>query len=159
MATQTSMATDDRVPHPGEPRIPSGAGHDGAAHIPELVLAGTCPWCGRTGLIRPARHTTSAHGVDRRRLRELMGVTWTTSICAPEDSARRRELNARPERLARWERSPERTGARDISPVVRERSRELAASIIHRPGRPHPLSSNDEARIIAMHRSVQPWWR
>ena len=85
--------------------------------IRRLILAGTCPWCDRTNLLVPARHATSRHGIDRRELRRLMGVRARTSICAPQQTEHRRQLNLQPERLAqlqaltpweetRWTRRP-----------------------------------------------------
>ena len=67
--------------------------------IRRLILGGTCPWCGRTNLLVPARYVTSQHGVDRRELRRLMGVRSRTPICAPEETRRRRQHNLHPERL------------------------------------------------------------
>jgi hypothetical protein len=69
-----------------------------SGEIRRLILDGTCPWCGRTNLLVPARHVTSRHGVDRRELRRLMGVRARTPICAPEQIERRHNL--RPARLA-----------------------------------------------------------
>src|ERR1019366_8491656 len=71
-----------------------------SAEIRRLILGGTCPWCGRTNLLVPARYVTSQHGVDRRELRGLMGVRSRTPICAPEETRRRRQYNLHPERLA-----------------------------------------------------------
>jgi hypothetical protein len=90
--------------------------------IRRLILDGTCPWCGRTNLLVPARHVTSRHGIDRRELRRLMGVRARTSICAPEQTERRRQHNLRPERLAQlrtltpWE---ETRGTRRPAPATR----------------------------------------
>jgi hypothetical protein len=90
--------------------------------IRRLILGGTCPWCGRTQLLVPARHVTSRHGVDRRELRRLMGVRARTPICAPEHTERRRQHNLRPENLAQlrtltpWK---ETKGARRAAPTTR----------------------------------------
>jgi rRNA maturation protein Nop10 len=98
-------------------------GEDPASgEIRRLILAGTCPWCGRTKLLVPARHVTSRHGVDRRELRRLMGVRARTAICAPEETERRRQHNLRPERVAQlrtltpWK---ETTGTRRPAPTTR----------------------------------------
>jgi hypothetical protein len=83
-----------------------------SAEIRRLILGGTCPWCGRTNLLVPARYVTSQHGVDRRELRGLMGVRSRTPICAPEETRRRRQYNLHPERLAQlrtltpWKETP-----------------------------------------------------
>jgi hypothetical protein len=90
--------------------------------IRQLILGGTCPWCGRTNLLVPARHVTSRHGIDRRELRRLMGVRARTPICAPEETERRRQHNFRPERLAQlrtltpWK---DPTGTRRPAPTTR----------------------------------------
>ena len=93
-----------------------------SGEIRRLILDGTCPWCGRTNLLVPARHVTSRHGIDRRELRRLMGVRARTPICAPEQTERRRQHNLRPERLAQlrtltpWK---ETTGTRRPAPTTR----------------------------------------
>jgi hypothetical protein len=93
-----------------------------SGEIRRLILDGTCPWCGRTNLLVPARHVTSRHGIDRRELRRLMGVRARTPICAPEETERRRQGNLRPERLAQlrtqtpWK---ETTGTRRPAPTTR----------------------------------------
>jgi hypothetical protein len=100
-----------------------------SGEIRRLILDGTCPWCGRTNLLVPARHVTSRHGIDRRELRRLMGVRTRTPICAPEQTELRRQRNLRPERLAQlrtltpWK---ETTGTRRPAPTTR--------STIPRPG-------------------------
>ena len=75
------------------------AGRERSREISRLILGGSCPWCGRTALVVPARHVAARHGVDRRQLRRLMGVTARTSICAPARSRQQRDRNARPEHL------------------------------------------------------------
>jgi hypothetical protein len=98
-----------------------------AGEIRRLILDGTCPWCGRTNLLVPARHVTSRHvtsrhGVDRHELRRLMGVRARTPICALEQTERRRQRNLRPEHLAQlrtltpWK---ETTGTRRSAPITR----------------------------------------
>jgi hypothetical protein len=89
------------------------------AEIRRLILDGSCPWCGRTNLLVPARHVSSRHGLDRRELRRLMGVRSRTPICAPAHTERRRQHNLRPDRLAQlraltpWK---ETTGTRRPAP-------------------------------------------
>jgi len=93
-----------------------------SGEIRRLILDGTCPWCGRTNLLVPARPVTSRHGIDRRELRRLMGVRARAPICALEQTERRRQHNLRPERLAQlrtltpWK---ETTGTRRPAPTTR----------------------------------------
>lgn len=47
----------------------------------EAILAGTCPFCGKTGFKRLASHTHVAHGVDRMELRAMGGFVLKDSIC------------------------------------------------------------------------------
>ena len=113
-----------------------------SGEIRRLILDGTCPWCGRTNLLVPARHVTSRHGIDRRELRRLMGVRARTPICAPEHTERRRQHNLRPERLAQlrtltpWK---ETTGTRRPAPTTRPS--------VARPG-PDPSSPAPRRRRI-----------
>jgi transposase-like protein len=110
--------------------------------IRRLILDGTCPWCGRTNLLVPARHVTSRHGVDCRELRRLMGVRARAPICAPEQTERRRQHNLRPERLAQlrtltpWK---ETAGTHRPSPTTRPS--------VARPG-PDPSSTAPRRRRI-----------
>ena len=104
-----------------EQRRPVGEDAE-SEEIRRLILDGVCPWCGRTNLLVPARHVTSRHGIDRRELRRLMGVSARTPICAPDQTERRRQGNLRPERLAQlraltpWK---ETTGTRRPAPTTR----------------------------------------
>jgi hypothetical protein len=113
-----------------------------SGEIRRLILDGTCPWCGRTNLLVPARHVTSRHGIDRRELRRLMGVRARTPICAPEQTERRRQRNLRPERLAQlrtltpWK---ETTGIHRLDPTTRPS--------VPRPG-PDPSSTAPRRRRI-----------
>ena len=58
------------------------------------VDAGTCPFCGRGPYKVLAQHTHVIHGVDKRELREMLGVCWTTSI-SPLVTEERRAVVAR----------------------------------------------------------------
>ncbi len=61
-----------------------------------FVEAGICPFCGRGTYRIVAIHTEMIHGVDRWELRELLGVTWTTSISpdvTEQRSAQMRQLH------------------------------------------------------------------
>jgi hypothetical protein len=99
-----------------------------SGEIRRLILDGTCPWCGRTNLLVPARHVTARHGIDRRELRRLMGVRARTPICAPEHTERRRQHNLRPERLARL---------RTLTPWKETRGTHRPAAVT-RPSIPRP---------------------
>lgn len=72
-------------PNPGNRLTPPGVEATRAA-----ILAGTCPFCGKTGFKLLAGHTYRAHGVDRMELRSMGGFVLKESICAPEvsDAAR-----------------------------------------------------------------------
>jgi hypothetical protein len=115
------VVSEQSVARFAERRRPVGE-DPASGEIRRLILAGTCPWCGRTKLLVPARHVTSRHGVDRRELRRLMGVRARTAICAPEETERRRQHNLRPERVAQlrtltpWK---ETTGTRRPAPTTR----------------------------------------
>ena len=57
----------------------------------EAVLRGDCPLCGESGFKNIAGHCQTMHGVLSRELRDLLGLTYTESICSPELSATMRE--------------------------------------------------------------------
>lgn len=111
-----------------------------------LVAAGMCPWCPRGPFRSIAKHTNAAHGVDGRRLRETIGVPWTASICSPELTERRRELNGEPgRREAIRALRGVATGA--VSPAGREVLRRNAAVIPVRPGRRRTISDGTRAAV------------
>jgi predicted RNA-binding Zn-ribbon protein involved in translation (DUF1610 family) len=56
------------------------------------IVAQTCPFCGRGPYKVLAVHTNKTHGVDKRELREMAGLTLGVSICSEGYSARAREL-------------------------------------------------------------------
>jgi hypothetical protein len=122
-----------------------------SGEIRQLILAGTCPWCGRTNLLVPARHVTSRHGIDRRELRRLMGVRARTSICAPEQTEHRRQHNLRPERLAQlrtltpWE---ETRGTRRPVPTTRPSMPRLGPAASAASGRKR-IDPLQRERIVA----------
>lgn len=68
-------------------------GHHGRVVAPSqeatraAIAEGRCPWCGRGPFTVLAIHTSKAHGVDRRELREAAGLTKDASICDPEYAA------------------------------------------------------------------------
>jgi hypothetical protein len=102
------------------------------AGIRAAVLAGICPWCRKGPYKVVAGHTTRVHGVDRLKLRELAGLTYSASICDPEVSEACRERGASPESLARI-REPglaavKRKG-RKLSPAAQELSRQKLAAV------------------------------
>lgn len=74
----------------GEPRSTRGrrATLASPAKIRHLLMSGRCPFCERDRLQIPAIHTFMVHGVDKRELRELAGLNWTTSI-SPDVTAQR----------------------------------------------------------------------
>lgn len=117
------------------------------AEIRSIVAAGMCPWCDKGPWLSIARHTNSAHGVDRKQLRELAGLPWTASICSPEVSARRRELNSRPERIDQLAALTKMTGPHAVSPAGAAVLAANAAAITFRPGVAPKLTDRDRARI------------
>lgn len=60
----------------------------------EAILAGTCPFCGKTGFKVLAGHTYRAHGVDRLELRAMGGFVLKDSICdeTVSDACRKRTV-------------------------------------------------------------------
>lgn len=72
---------------------------DGSANKADLdemrgaVLRGDCPLCGESGFRNIAGHCQTMHGVTSRELRDMLGLTYTESICSPELSATLRKLN------------------------------------------------------------------
>lgn len=50
------------------------------------IVAGDCPYCGKSGFKVVAIHVFQAHGLTTRELRDGLGLTFTESICAPEHS-------------------------------------------------------------------------
>lgn len=69
------------------------------AAVREAITAQRCPFCDGGPYKVIAVHTNKTHGIDRRELREMAGLTSNDSICAPEYSegarerAERRELH------------------------------------------------------------------
>jgi hypothetical protein len=58
------------------------------------VLRGDCPLCGDSGFKSIAGHCQIMHGIRSRELRDLLGITYTESICAPELHDKLSEINA-----------------------------------------------------------------
>ena len=67
--------------------------------LTESLRLGMCPFCNAGPFVVVALHTNKAHGIDRRMLRDYIGVTYATSICDPTHSAvaaeRGREMHER----------------------------------------------------------------
>lgn len=66
---------------------------------------GECPFCGKS-FKNIAKHTNSAHGVDRHQLREMAGLIKSAPVCSPELSATqaarmRQEMVDNPDRLVK----------------------------------------------------------
>jgi hypothetical protein len=55
----------------------------------DAVARGLCPFCNAGPFVVVAQHTYQIHGVDRRVLRDMIGVYYSTSICDPTYSAGR----------------------------------------------------------------------
>ena len=102
-----------------------------------IVLAGMCPFCDAGPFKIVAGHTNRAHGVDRKKLRDLAGLTFTASITAPDLHAewsemRRAEfqaLNGRDRAALIAKRAAATRGreaARQFSQAGRESQRERA---------------------------------
>jgi len=64
------------------------------AEMRGAVLRGDCPLCGESGFKNIALHCQQMHSVSTRELRDLLGLTFTESICAPELSETFRALSA-----------------------------------------------------------------
>ncbi|MEU3160025.1 hypothetical protein ABZ753_21580 [Streptomyces griseoincarnatus] len=84
------------------------------------IEAQMCPWCGNGPFKILALHTTRLHGVDRFQLRDLAGLTYSTSICAPEVAEERREIVRRSGRVLV---SPGRGVKRRLSEAAKETAR------------------------------------
>lgn len=52
--------------------------------VRRAIEAGICPWCNRGPYKMIASHTTRVHGVDARELRDLAGLTYSTSLLPEE---------------------------------------------------------------------------
>lgn len=76
-------------------KTPAGQFGRVAAHSRKAVRlfieAQLCPWCEEGPYKILASHTHRAHGISADELRELAGVTKTTSICDPDHSENCRE--------------------------------------------------------------------
>lgn len=59
----------------------------------DAVLRGDCPLCGESGFKSIAGHCQTMHGVLSRELRDLLGMTYSETICSPALSSKMRELN------------------------------------------------------------------
>lgn len=94
------LETKNRLQH-GDPNPGSRVTPPDVEATREAILAGTCPFCGKTGFKMLAGHTYRAHGVDRMELRAMGGFVLKESICAPEvsDGCRQRTVD----RVARGE--------------------------------------------------------
>lgn len=112
-----------------------------------LIRAGICPWCERRDLRRPAMHINVTHGIGRRELRERLGVTAVTTVTTPEDTAQRRELNSRPERVAQIRQLAAPSGKHRPTAAGRAVMQQSARAIPSRPGRPSPIGQDQRERI------------
>lgn len=86
---ETKGRMQHRDPNPGNRVTPPGI-----EATREAILAGMCPFCGKTGFKMLAGHTQRAHGVDRLELRAMGGFVLRESVCAPELSEAFRERTA-----------------------------------------------------------------
>ena len=77
------------------------------------VLSGDCPFCARSGFKSIAGHCQQAHTVTSRELRDLLGFTWTESICdlALHDKLHELHLGNNPSALG-MARGPRQVSAR-----------------------------------------------
>lgn len=87
----------------------------------EAILAGTCPFCGKTGFKVLAGHTYRAHGVDRAELRAMGGFVLKDSICddSVSDACRKRTV-ARQESGNLWRGNP-LMGTHELGPEGKRR--------------------------------------
>lgn len=113
-----------------------------------LVLAGVCPWCGRDGWKSIAKHTNAAHGIDRFTLREMCGLPWTASVCSPEISERRRQLNSASGRIEQLRALPRSSGPRAVSPAGRAVLARNGAAPKPRPGRRRVIGPEVRQRAL-----------
>lgn len=93
--------------------------------LTESLRLGLCPFCSAGPFVVVAIHTNRAHGIDRRMLRDYIGVTYTTSICDPTHSAvaseRGREMH---ERGVSKLRQGNKGRPRRLSPAAQELNRQ-----------------------------------
>ena len=117
--------------------------------VRRFVDAGMCPWCNAGPFVVLATHVHRAHAIDKLQLRELAGLFYSSSICAPEHADR---CASRAKRLMEGGKDlrPRRDGPRRLSPAAKalnaekfDRARALAP-----PGRP-PADLGREAHIAA----------
>lgn len=57
--------------------------------VRRAIEAGLCPFCGAGPYSVIAQHVSVKHGIDRRELRDLAGLTYGAVICDPAHSRRR----------------------------------------------------------------------
>lgn len=55
------------------------------------LQAGICPVCGSGPWLSVAHHAARKHGVDRRALRDMVGLPWSAPVAAPDVLERGRE--------------------------------------------------------------------
>lgn len=88
------------------------------------IEAQICPWCDAGPFKILASHTTRLHGVDRFQLRDLAGLTYSASVCAPEVADERREIVRRSGRVLV---SPGKGIKRNLSEAAKEIARRKLA--------------------------------
>jgi hypothetical protein len=78
------------------------------------VLSGDCPLCAESGFKSIANHFQSMHGILSRDVRDMLGFTYTESICSPDLSERLAEINSHkvPSALGRADLSRRKYSAR-----------------------------------------------
>jgi hypothetical protein len=113
---ETKGRMQHRDPNPSNRVTPPGV-----EATREAILAGTCPFCGKTGFKRIASHTYQAHGIDRMELRAMGGFVLKDSICddSVSDACRKRTV-ARQESGNLWRGNP-LMGTHELGPEGKRR--------------------------------------
>ncbi len=106
------------------------------------IEAQICPWCGSGPFKILASHTTRLHGVDRFQLRDLAGLTYSASVCAPEIADERREIVRR---IGRALTPPGKGIKRNLSEAAKEIARQKLNA-----------ARSDEQRLAATTASKTP---
>ena len=57
----------------------------------DLILAGTCPLCGRGTFKMPLFHVARVHGIGRRDARRMFGCSLTETLTCPDTHERMRQ--------------------------------------------------------------------
>lgn len=109
--------------------------------IREHLAAGRCPFCGRADLKVLAQHTQKIHGVDKRELRRMAGLSLRAPLVPPELSERLAELAIERNQIGRVQAAP-RGDTSGVSDAGR-RGRGVSADISAADRRKIPVEDLD----------------